>query len=135
MHESDILSFPILGHMSVSDVTSADILRVLSPIWIDKTDIAKKIRQRLRMVFKWSNAQGSCLDGFYMACGSSGNQYKNAPIAGKMMTALVDYVESWHDHDVNSLSFTLPYIQRQIDVGFYSRNRLVNNESSFSVLG
>ena len=77
----------------------------------------------------------SCLDGFYMACGSSGNQFKNAPIAGKMMTELVDYVESGHDHDHTSLSFTLPYIQKQIDVGFYSRNRLVNNESSFSVLG
>ena len=44
--------------MSVSDITSADILRVLSPIWVDKTDTAKKIRQRLRMVFKWSKAQG-----------------------------------------------------------------------------
>jgi sarcosine oxidase subunit beta len=77
----------------------------------------------------------SSLDGFYMACGSSGNQFKNAPIAGKMMTELVDYVESGNNHDVNSLSFTLPYIQKQIDVGFYSRNRLVNKESSFSVLG
>ena len=25
----------------------------------------------------------SSVDGFYMACGTSGNQYKNAPIAGK----------------------------------------------------
>ena len=32
----------------------------------------------------------SSLPGFYMACGSSGNQYKNAPIAGKMMAALID---------------------------------------------
>ena len=53
-------AFPILGHMSVSDISSADILRVLSPIWVDKTDTAKKIRQRLRMVFKWSKAQGYC---------------------------------------------------------------------------
>ena len=77
----------------------------------------------------------SALDGFYMACGTSGNQYKNAPIAGKMMAELVEYVESGHDHDQTPLSFTLPYIQRQIDVGFYSRHRPVNNESSFSVLG
>ena len=32
----------------------------------------------------------SSLPGFYMACGSSGNQYKNAPIAGKMMAKLVE---------------------------------------------
>ncbi len=77
----------------------------------------------------------SALPGFYMACGSSGNQYKNAPIAGKMMAALVDYVENGNDHDKSPLQFTLPYIDRTIDVGFYSRKREINQESSFSVLG
>jgi glycine/D-amino acid oxidase-like deaminating enzyme len=41
----------------------------------------------------------SCLPGFYMACGTSGNQYKNAPIAGKMMAALIGYCENGADHD------------------------------------
>jgi len=77
----------------------------------------------------------SCLGGFYMACGSSGNQFKNAPIAGKMMAALVEYCEAGHDHDTAPLQFRLPYLDREIDVGFYSRNRPVNTESSFSVLG
>jgi sarcosine oxidase subunit beta len=77
----------------------------------------------------------SQLPGFYMACGTSGNQYKNAPIAGKMMTALVAYCEAGGDHDTVPLRFTLPYIGREIDVGFYSRKREINTESSFSVLG
>lgn len=77
----------------------------------------------------------SQLPGFYMACGTSGNQYKNAPIAGKMMAALVEYCENGNDHDSDPLSFTLPYIGREIDVGFYSRKRPINEESSFSVLG
>ncbi|WP_425079840.1 NAD(P)/FAD-dependent oxidoreductase [Ruegeria denitrificans] len=77
----------------------------------------------------------SSLPGFYMACGSSGNQYKNAPIAGKMMAALIDYCENGADHDANPLQFELPYIKRTIDVGFYSRKRPINEESSFSVLG
>ncbi len=77
----------------------------------------------------------SALPGFYMACGSSGNQYKNAPIAGKMMAALVAYCEDGADHDRDPLQFDLPYIGRQIDVGFYSRKRAVNQQSSFSVLG
>ena len=77
----------------------------------------------------------SMLPGFYMACGSSGNQYKNAPIAGKMMAALVGYCEGGGDHDAKPLRFTLPYIGREIDVGFYSRKREINAESSFSVLG
>ena len=52
-----------------------------------------------------------------------------------MMAALVDYCEAGNDHDVAPLRFTLPYIGREIDVGFYSRKREINRESSFSVLG
>ena len=77
----------------------------------------------------------SSLPGFYMACGTSGNQYKNAAIAGKMMAALVEYCEGGDNHDARPLRFTLPYIGREIDVGFYSRKRQINQESSFSVLG
>ena len=77
----------------------------------------------------------SSIPGYYMAIGSSGNQFKNAPIAGKMMARLVEYCEAGNDHDTTPLQFDLPYIQRSIDVGFYSRKREVNRESSFSVLG
>ncbi|WP_419910212.1 NAD(P)/FAD-dependent oxidoreductase [Hoeflea sp.] len=77
----------------------------------------------------------SQIPGYYMAIGSSGNQFKNAPIAGKMMAALVEYCEAGHDHDAKPLQFDLPYIGRSIDVGFYSRKREINEESSFSVLG
>lgn len=77
----------------------------------------------------------SALPGYYMACGSSGNQYKNAPIAGKMMTALIDYCEAGNDHDTQPLTFRLPNTGRNINVGFYSRKREINKESSFSVLG
>lgn len=77
----------------------------------------------------------SSLPGFYMACGTSGNQYKNAPIAGKMMAALIAYCESGGDHDNDPLTFHLPYIKHDVDVGFYSRKRAINQESSFSVIG
>ncbi|MEM6465135.1 MAG: FAD-binding oxidoreductase, partial [Pseudomonadota bacterium] len=75
------------------------------------------------------------LGGYYMACGTSGNQYKNAPIAGKMMAALIDYCEGGWDHDTDPMRMTLPYIGVEIDAGFYSRKREINQESSFSVLG
>ena len=52
-----------------------------------------------------------------------------------MMAALIEYCESGNDHDTRPLQFTLPYIQRDLDVSFFSRKREVNQESSFSVLG
>lgn len=77
----------------------------------------------------------SSLPGFYMACGSSGNQFKNAPIAGKMMASLIEFCEAGNDHDQSPHVFRMPYLERDINVGFYSRRRTINKESSFSVLG
>ena len=77
----------------------------------------------------------SRVPGFYMAVGSSGNQFKNAPVAGKMMAALIDYCEKGNDHDADPLSFRLEHIGREVNVGFYSRKREINMESSFTVLG
>ena len=50
--------FPKIGTVPISDVTSSDIYKVLSPIWVDRNDTAKKIRQRLRMIIRWARAQG-----------------------------------------------------------------------------
>ncbi len=77
----------------------------------------------------------SCVPGFYMACGSSGNQFKNAPPAGAMMAELIEEVEAGRDHDAEPLQFHMKYTDRPINVGFYSRRRKVNPDSSFSVLG
>lgn len=77
----------------------------------------------------------SDLPGFYMAVGTSGNQYKNAPVVGKMMTELVLAVENGHDHDAEPLQFHLEHVNRDISLAFYSRLREINEESSFSVLG
>ncbi len=77
----------------------------------------------------------SSLPGYYMACGTSGNQYKNAPVAGKMMAALVEYCEGGADHDCDPLTITMPYTGLDLDIGFFSRKRSVNQDSSFSVLG
>ena len=77
----------------------------------------------------------SSLPGFYMACGSSGNQFKNAPIAGKLMAGLIGYCEAGNDQDANPFSFEMPYTGLDCDTRFYSRKREINRESSFSVLG
>ena len=70
-----------------------------------------------------------------MAIGTSGNQFKNAPVAGVLMSELVEYCEKGNDHDKNPLSINLKYINKDIDLKFYSRNREINEESSMSVLG
>jgi sarcosine oxidase subunit beta len=77
----------------------------------------------------------SDLPGFYMAVGTSGNQFKNAPVVGEMMEALVDAGEAGRDHDTDPVSFHLKHIDRSVSLGFYSRRRAIDTRSSFSVLG
>jgi len=75
------------------------------------------------------------LPGFYMAVGTSGNQFKNAPIVGELMAELIEACESGHDHDADPVPFHLRHIDRTVSIGFYSRRREINPNSSFSVLG
>ncbi|MFC1881249.1 NAD(P)/FAD-dependent oxidoreductase [Thermodesulfobacteriota bacterium] len=77
----------------------------------------------------------SDLPGFYMAVGTSGNQYKNAPVVGAMMAELIDKVEAGHDHDNSPVQFFMKYTGRAFNMGFYSRLREINPDSSFSVVG
>ena len=77
----------------------------------------------------------SSIEGFYMACGSSGNQFKNAPVAGKIMAKLVEYCESGNDHDHSPMQFQLSQIDYPLNTGNMSRLRKINPNSSFSVNG
>jgi sarcosine oxidase subunit beta len=77
----------------------------------------------------------SDLEGYFMAIGTSGNQFKNAPIVGEMMAELVAYCMGGGDHDADPLRFHLRHIDRDISLSFFSRKRPIHAESSFSVLG
>ena len=48
--------FPRIGQTPISDVTSADVIGVLAPIWHEKATTARKLRQRIRAVMEWAVA-------------------------------------------------------------------------------
>jgi sarcosine oxidase subunit beta len=77
----------------------------------------------------------SNLKGYYMAIGTSGNQFKNAGPVGHMMAELIDQCEQGYDHDRNPLTVTARYTGLELEVGFFSRLRTINPDSSFTVLG
>ena len=77
----------------------------------------------------------SALKGFYMAIGSSGNQFKNAPVAGHCMAELIDACEKGQEHDSDPVKVKTVYTGLELNMGFYSRNREINPNSSFSVNG
>lgn len=50
--------FPTIGTKRVDEITSADLMTCLAPIWFTKAETARRVRQRISAVMKWSVAEG-----------------------------------------------------------------------------
>ena len=55
-------AFPHIGRLPVSEVTSADVIGILAPIWHEKPPTARKLRQRIRAVLEWAVAMEFRID-------------------------------------------------------------------------
>lgn len=51
-------AFPTMSRVKASDVSTADVLAVLQPIWLTKAETARRVRQRIGTVMKWCIAKG-----------------------------------------------------------------------------
>jgi integrase len=51
-------AFPVFGERRVDQIDSADVLKALSPIWLSKPGTARRVRQRIRVVFDWAKGMG-----------------------------------------------------------------------------
>lgn len=51
-------AFPKVGSTPVAEVGEADVLKVLAPIWTERPETARRVRQRLRTVFDWARTAG-----------------------------------------------------------------------------
>jgi integrase len=49
---------PILGHLPVDQIGTAEVLRVLQPIWSDRTETASRLRGRIEGVLQHSTVKG-----------------------------------------------------------------------------
>ena len=54
----DVYAMPVLGGKTISEVTTADVMAVLTPIWLAKPETGRKVRERLGVVMKWAIAEG-----------------------------------------------------------------------------
>ena len=51
-------ALPAIGAKAVDEVTAADVMAIVAPIWSTKHVTAKRVRQRIGAVMKWAVAQG-----------------------------------------------------------------------------
>ena len=45
---------PVIGSMPVDQISTGDVLAVLTPIWEEKTETASRVRQRMEKIFDWA---------------------------------------------------------------------------------
>ena len=51
-------AYPVIGRLHVRDVALNHILKILEPIWQDKTETASRLRGRIEKVLDWAKARG-----------------------------------------------------------------------------
>jgi len=50
--------FPTLGDRPVDAIDTSDVLKTLAPIWTTKPETARRLMQRMRVIFEWARASG-----------------------------------------------------------------------------
>ena len=64
-------AFPKIGSKPIDAISRTDVLAVLTPIWSTRPETARRVRQRMRTIFKWAmanelieaNPAGEAIDG------------------------------------------------------------------------
>ena len=64
-------AFPKIGSKPIDTIGRTDVLAVLTPIWSTRPETARRVRQRMRTIFKWAmanelieaNPAGEAIDG------------------------------------------------------------------------
>jgi integrase len=49
---------PVIGKMSVADITTTHIIKILEPMWHEKTETGKRVRGRIDAVLGWAAVSG-----------------------------------------------------------------------------
>lgn len=61
--------------------------------------------------------------GVFVAIGTSGNQFKTAPVIGNLMMDIISASLNGHNTDEEPITITMPFTRRQVDTSCFSRLR------------
>ena len=51
-------AIPVIGSRPIDQLGREDVLKVLSPLWTTKPETGRRLRQKMRAVFRWAQAHG-----------------------------------------------------------------------------
>jgi len=50
-------AYPVIGDLSVADIDTGHVIKILEPIWASKTDTASRLRGRMEKILDWAKAR------------------------------------------------------------------------------
>lgn len=50
-------AYPVIGDKPAADIELDDVLAILQPIWLEKTETATRVRNRIELVIDWANVR------------------------------------------------------------------------------
>jgi integrase len=51
-------AYPVIGKLSVAAIDQALVLKIIKPIWQDKTETADRVRNRIEIILDWAKVHG-----------------------------------------------------------------------------
>lgn len=51
-------AYPVIGKLHVKEVTLSHILKIIEPMWSEKTETANRLRGRIEMILNWAKVRG-----------------------------------------------------------------------------
>lgn len=76
----------------------------------------------------------TALGGYYVAIGTSGNQFKNAPVVGDLMAGIILAEQAGTNHDADPVHLLMPRCGHEVNMAHYSRRREIPADGNFNVM-
>ncbi len=55
-------AYPVIGKLPVAEITPGHVMAILQPIWNEKRETARRVKQRISAICRWAVAQGHRTD-------------------------------------------------------------------------
>jgi len=54
----ELYAYPVIGNLPIQEVTTEHLLRILQPVWSNKTETASRVRSRIELIIGFAKARG-----------------------------------------------------------------------------
>lgn len=51
-------AYPVIEDVQVAEIDKAMVLKIIKPIWAEKTETANRVRDRIKLILSWAKAHG-----------------------------------------------------------------------------